>query len=342
LILALLFGSFANVLIHRIPRKISIIEPGSRCPHCYHSLHFWENIPLLSYILLLGKCSQCHNAIGVQYPLVELITMLAAFPFTFSVHNIAHYVFLLLMISITVALGIIDYHHRELPLKLSYALITLTLVFQSIYGNYQYLPINAFAHLPQALAYLCTGLVFVGIAFFFLDSFVHFANKFYFKEEALQISPIALGLRIGFLHKHIEWVYFLIYSLLSYCMINQLDYINYIFLIIGASYFGHEVLVDFLFANSDPAENNISESKYKTIFGGGDTAMFAYMAVFFGIKKAFLVLLSSFYLAFIILICKKIYYSLKRIDRDNTRTPEEYIALGPALAIAFITAMIFF
>ncbi len=342
LILALLFGSFTNVLIHRIPRKVSVIEPGSRCPHCYHPLRFWENIPIISYILLWGKCSQCHNAIGIQYPIVEIAIMLIAAPFTYEPIHLAYYIFLLIIISITVALGVIDYYHQELPLKLSYALITLALIFQTIYCNHEYRPLESFNQLPQPLAYLCTGLVFLGIAFFFLDSFTHFTNKIYFREQALKVSPIALGLRINFLHKYIDWVYLSIYGLLAYSMLQEPSSINYIFLVIGASYFGHEVLTDFFFQSSDSKQDLNSETHYKTIFGGGDTAMFAYIAVFMGIKKAFLILLSSFYIAFIVLIIKKIYRVLKNNTQSTSQKPNEYIALGPALAIAFITAMMFF
>ena len=67
-------GSFFNVCIYRIPRKKSIVVPSSFCPACQHPLRYYDNIPLLGYILLRGKCRFCKAPISIQYPLVEFIT----------------------------------------------------------------------------------------------------------------------------------------------------------------------------------------------------------------------------------------------------------------------------
>jgi leader peptidase (prepilin peptidase)/N-methyltransferase len=95
LLLGLLVGSFLNVVIHRLPlmmrrdwqtqalellelpqqtdaRPCNLLRPRSNCPHCQHRIRFWENIPVLSYLLLRGKCSACGHNIGLRYPLVEL------------------------------------------------------------------------------------------------------------------------------------------------------------------------------------------------------------------------------------------------------------------------------
>lgn len=95
-VLGLLVGSFLNVVIHRLPRmlerqwasecaelagtpmeeeaRFNLMTPRSRCPHCGHSIHWYENIPILSYLVLRGKCSACRSAIGIRYPTVELCT----------------------------------------------------------------------------------------------------------------------------------------------------------------------------------------------------------------------------------------------------------------------------
>lgn len=67
-------GSFLNVCIHRLPRGGSLVRPRSRCPGCEHELAWYENIPLLSYLLLLGRCRRCRARISVRYPIVELLT----------------------------------------------------------------------------------------------------------------------------------------------------------------------------------------------------------------------------------------------------------------------------
>ncbi len=70
----LVAGSFLNVCIYRIPRKMSLLHPGSSCPHCGKKIPFYHNIPVLSYILLRGSCSNCGKRISIQYPIVEVLS----------------------------------------------------------------------------------------------------------------------------------------------------------------------------------------------------------------------------------------------------------------------------
>jgi len=70
----LLVGSFLNVCIHRLPLKQSIAFPSSRCPRCGHVLAWYENVPLLSYAVLRGRCYQCAAPISIRYPIVEALT----------------------------------------------------------------------------------------------------------------------------------------------------------------------------------------------------------------------------------------------------------------------------
>ena len=81
-VIGLCLGSFFNVVILRSLSNESIVFPASKCPKCNHKLYFWHNIPVLSYILLGGKCYFCKEKISIQYPIVELLTMLL-FGFTF-------------------------------------------------------------------------------------------------------------------------------------------------------------------------------------------------------------------------------------------------------------------
>ena len=71
----MVFGSFLNVLIYRLPLGTSLIKPiGSVCPHCSCQIKWYENIPILSYLFLKGKCSNCKESIAITYPIVEIIT----------------------------------------------------------------------------------------------------------------------------------------------------------------------------------------------------------------------------------------------------------------------------
>jgi len=98
-LLGLLIGSFLNVVIYRLPKmmerqwaaecaeltgqqadaaapteKFNLLVPRSRCQHCGHQIRWYENVPVLSYLFLRGKCSACHAGISVRYPMVELVT----------------------------------------------------------------------------------------------------------------------------------------------------------------------------------------------------------------------------------------------------------------------------
>jgi len=114
-LLGLAIGSFLNVVILRLPRGGSLISPGSRCPSCGYALGPADNIPVVSYLALGGRCRRCRARIGVRYPLVELVTA-AVF--------VAHYLVFgwtpllavrLLFAASMVALFAIDLEHHLLP-----------------------------------------------------------------------------------------------------------------------------------------------------------------------------------------------------------------------------------
>jgi leader peptidase (prepilin peptidase)/N-methyltransferase len=113
--LGLAVGSFLNVCIHRLPRQESVASPGSRCPQCAAPLRWHDNIPLLSYVVLGGRCRSCRAAIPMMYPLVELVTALvflaAYFLFGLSPLLVARLVFACAMI----VLFVVDLQHRILP-----------------------------------------------------------------------------------------------------------------------------------------------------------------------------------------------------------------------------------
>jgi leader peptidase (prepilin peptidase)/N-methyltransferase len=74
-IIGLCVGSFLNVVIYRVPLEMSIAFPGSHCPKCDYELRWYDNIPVLSYLILKGKCRKCHEPISIRYTLVEIANM---------------------------------------------------------------------------------------------------------------------------------------------------------------------------------------------------------------------------------------------------------------------------
>ncbi len=73
-LIGLVVGSFLNVCIYRLPHGLSIVRPGSRCPNCQTPIRWFQNIPVLSWLLLRGRCSACRAGISIRYPLVEMLT----------------------------------------------------------------------------------------------------------------------------------------------------------------------------------------------------------------------------------------------------------------------------
>ena len=114
-LLGLAVSSFLNVCIHRIPRAQSLVFPGSRCPGCGYELRWFDNIPVLSYAMLLGRCRKCQTRIAIRYPLVELAAMAL-----FVLHGMvfgwtALLVPRLLFACMLVVLFAIDLEHHLLP-----------------------------------------------------------------------------------------------------------------------------------------------------------------------------------------------------------------------------------
>ncbi len=111
----LIAGSFLNVCIYRIPRGESIVFPGSHCPSCGRHIRPFDNVPVLSYLLLLGKCRHCHKPISPQYPLVELLTCFSFF-FCASRWDATAPAFLNSgFLAVVTILVFVDFHHQILP-----------------------------------------------------------------------------------------------------------------------------------------------------------------------------------------------------------------------------------
>jgi leader peptidase (prepilin peptidase)/N-methyltransferase len=111
----LVVGSFLNVVIHRVPRHESVVWPASHCPHCGEPIRPADNVPLISYLLLRGRCRNCKESISVRYPAVEALNGLlfgaAAYEFRFSPELLPAVV----LISALIVLAVIDLEHRLLP-----------------------------------------------------------------------------------------------------------------------------------------------------------------------------------------------------------------------------------
>lgn len=127
----LVFGSFLNVVVHRVPRKESIVRPASRCPSCGHELSAADNIPVISWLMLGGKCRYCGARISVRYPAAELLTAVVWILAVARRRELAppgtpadavgwQLVAFLPFLWVLVALSLIDLEHKILPNRIVY------------------------------------------------------------------------------------------------------------------------------------------------------------------------------------------------------------------------------
>jgi len=119
LLVGLVVGSFLNVVIHRVPRGGSLVRPGSTCPGCDTAIRWYDNIPLLSWAVLRGRCRQCGEPISVRYPLIEALTgvVFAACVAHFGPTGAAAAA--ALFCCLMIALAAIDLEHFILPDKIT-------------------------------------------------------------------------------------------------------------------------------------------------------------------------------------------------------------------------------
>ncbi|HEY6007554.1 MAG TPA: prepilin peptidase [Geobacteraceae bacterium] len=108
-------GSFLNVCIWRLPRHESIVFPASHCPNCNYKIPFYDNIPLLSYLILGGRCRGCRTRISPQYPLVELINGLLTLALFLKFGPGLTFLVLFVFVSALVAITFIDLEHQIIP-----------------------------------------------------------------------------------------------------------------------------------------------------------------------------------------------------------------------------------
>lgn len=129
-------GSFINVVVYRLPAGLSVIRPRSRCPYCLHQLGNKENIPVLGWLWLRGRCRHCKNPISIRYPLVEAATgilfLLVFLSFDISIKTLGYWIFGGWLL----ALSLIDLDTMTLPNPLTKSGLILGLVFQLFVGYY--------------------------------------------------------------------------------------------------------------------------------------------------------------------------------------------------------------
>lgn len=143
-ITSLCFGSFLNVVIYRLPNKMSLIKPPSHCTTCNKPIIWYDNIPILSYLILKGRCRYCHSKISIRYPIVEALTAILS-TLIFLYYKLQWIsLFTILLLFCFIAIEEIDREHYIIPdsLVITIAIIAImeTIVYKDgVYGYDNYI-----------------------------------------------------------------------------------------------------------------------------------------------------------------------------------------------------------
>lgn len=181
-------GSFLNVCIYRIPRELSIVTPASRCPGCDKGIKPYDNIPIISYLILIGRCRECKTKISFRYPLIEglntLLYVTALWRFGLGWHLIPIFAFCSAMVVIT----FIDMDFQIIPNIISIpgavvGLLAGAIIFPDIFKTNQILGFwNSL-----------TGLV-IGGSLFLL---VALLGEWMFNKEAMGMGDVKMMAMVG-------------------------------------------------------------------------------------------------------------------------------------------------
>ena len=133
-LIGLCVGSFLNVVIYRVPNEMSLSKPRSHCPKCDCVLHWYDNIPILSYIMLGGKCRNCKESISIRYTLVEILNMLLWIlsVYLFYEVSIVYCIISMICCSLLICVFFIDLEHMLIFNRFS---ISIAKKFKFCYNN---------------------------------------------------------------------------------------------------------------------------------------------------------------------------------------------------------------
>lgn len=245
--LGLIIGSFLNVVIYRWPRNESISYPSSHCVKCNHTIKWYDNIPVISYIFLKGKCRNCFEKISVRYPLVELITGVM-FLITYKLTGFNYELIINLSLTIIFIIIIfIDIDHNIIPDTMSLSIFILSIVLIIIKSTNQI----EYDYISNIIGFI------IGFSSLFL---IRFISTAIYKKEAMGFGDVklfaALGLLLGLQNIILSFIISFVLAALIEVILIGLKYRNREseiafgpYLILGsfmAYYYGEQIITWYL------------------------------------------------------------------------------------------------
>lgn len=203
------FGSFLNVVVYRLPANLSILWPPSRCPHCLHQLKKRDNIPVLGWLSLKGRCRYCKSRISIRYPVVEAITgvlfLLVFWRYGSSWQTLGYWAFL----SWLLTLSLIDIDTMTLPNALTQSGLVAGLVFQGTSGFFQVSQSTGISH------QLMAGIVGAVLGLWLFD-IIAFGGSIVFGQAAMGGGDAKLAAMMG---AWLGWKYLLLSGFIA-CLVG--------------------------------------------------------------------------------------------------------------------------
>ncbi|WP_427162826.1 prepilin peptidase [Aliinostoc sp. HNIBRCY26] len=182
-------GSFINVVVYRLPAGLSILWPPSRCPHCLNQLKAYDNVPVLGWLWLKGRCRYCKSPISVRYPVVEAVTgmifLLIFLIFNVSILTLGYWAFC----SWLLALSLIDLDTMTLPNPLTKSGLVLGMIFQVVVGY-----INE-ASITSVVKHLMMGIVGAVLGLWLFDAIALLG--IFLQKEAMGAGDAKLAAMMG-------------------------------------------------------------------------------------------------------------------------------------------------
>ena len=251
-------GSFLNVCIYRLPKGISIVFPGSLCTKCKNSIAWYDNIPILSYLILRGKCRKCENKISIRYVLVELFSGLitgAVIQYFYFAGNkpLETVIVYILLLYLLIVITFIDLEYLIIPNTLTYPgisiVLILSVIFPGIFCNKDLFFTSTIAseisRLDSILLTLLGVIVSGGIVFI-----TAIIGRLIFKKDAMGIGDVKLmGLAGGIIGWKLGIVVFFIAPFFGLCMAIPMSLRKNVRLIPYAPFLSVSILIVLFFQN---------------------------------------------------------------------------------------------
>lgn len=190
LIFGMIFGSFLNVVIYRVPNGLSIVSPPSSCPKCGHMIKWYENIPVFSWIFLRAKCSSCGLPISFEYPLVELVSGAVTAGLFFYAGPSYELIFYIALAYTLLCIMMIDFKTYSIPHGLNITLLTISVmaILTDLFA-YEFLPVDL------------AGSMLGGLTGFGILYAIQKIGKIIYQQEAMGMGDLFLlgsaGLMLG-------------------------------------------------------------------------------------------------------------------------------------------------